>query len=310
MNNAISYQFDRVNVEIINTCNLSCSFCPAPTKAKTVMTQEAFFKIASDLKGRTRELVLHLLGEPLSHPDLAGILSAAGDAQMPINVVTNGVLLNGAKAELLLRPVVRQVSVSLQSFSDNFSLQDPMPYLAKIKAFADRALLSRPDLYLNLRFWDLSQIQSSGLSAGRDDERNILREKLAEVFDFKWADVSINLRRRKNHRLRGRQYLHFDSRFIWPSLDNEIIQERGFCHGLSGHFGIHADGTVVPCCLDHGADIPLGNVFKSPIEVILESDRAVKMREGFKQKKLVEELCKRCGYISRFDKSKSQRSSC
>lgn len=310
MNYPVSYQFDRVNVEIINTCNLACSFCPAPTKAKTLMTQEAFFKIASDLKGKARELVLHLLGEPLSHPDLAGILSAAGDAQMPINVVTNGVLLNGAKAELLLRPVVRQVSVSLQSFSDNFSRQDPMPYISKIKAFADRALVSRPDLYLNLRFWDLSTTQSSGLLDEREYERNIFREKLAETFDFKWADVSVNLRRRKNHRLRGRQYLHFDSRFVWPSIDNDVIQERGFCHALSGHFGVHADGTVVPCCLDHGADIPLGNVFKSSIEDILESDRAVRMREGFKQKKLVEELCKRCGFISRFEKSKNSGSGC
>ena len=301
----LSHQFDRVNVEIINTCNLKCSFCPAPTKSKTVMGREAFFEIAKGLKGKTKEVVLHLLGEPLSHPDLTGILSAASDAQLPINVVTNGVLLQGLRSDLLLRPIVRQVSVSLQSFTDNFSGQDPLPYIQKIKTFADRALTQRPDLYLNLRFWDISDIQDQLCPDAIDEARLLMRDKLAEVFEFNWSDVRMDLRRRKGHRLRGRHYLHFDSRFVWPSLEKPVLQERGFCHALSGHFGIHADGTVVPCCLDHAADIPLGNIFKTPIDEILESDRAIKLREGFKQKKLVEDLCKRCGFIRRFNKEKA-----
>jgi radical SAM protein with 4Fe4S-binding SPASM domain len=108
-------------------------------------------------------------------------------------------------------------------------------------------------------------------------------------------------RRRKSHRLKGRLYLHFDSRFVWPDLKNQILQTKGFCHGLTGHFGIHADGTVVPCCLDHNADIPLGNAFETPIEDILNAPRATKIREGFARGELVEDLCKRCGYINRFN---------
>ena len=72
--------------------------------------------------------------------------------------------------------------------------------------------------------------------------------------------------------------------------------------GLRNHFGIHADGTVVPCCLDKEANIRLGNIQENRLEQILANDRARNMREGFERRELREELCRKCSFISRFDK--------
>ena len=243
----------------------------------------------------TNEVVLHLLGEPLSHPDLGSILNSACEHQLPVNIVTNGLLLTGDRVDLVLKSNVRQLSISLQSFSNNFPNQDPTNYVQRVKAFVDRALSERPDMYINLRFWDLD-----GTAPDHTNHNHDMREVLSKVFGFSWGDVGIDVRRRKNHRLTGRLYLHFDSRFVWPSLNNEVQQTSGFCHALTGHFGIHADGTVVPCCLDHKADIPLGNVFMQSVDEILQSPRATAMRKGFKEGVLVEDLCRRCGFISRF----------
>jgi radical SAM protein with 4Fe4S-binding SPASM domain len=74
----------------------------------------------------------------------------------------------------------------------------------------------------------------------------------------------------------------------------------GRCHGLSSHFGILADGQVVPCCLDKEAAIPLGSIEHQPILEILDSPRAQAILKGFKNKKLLEGLCQRCQYIERF----------
>ena len=292
-------KFDRINVEIVNTCNLKCSFCPVPGREAKHMTAERFSQLAAELAGITKEVVLHLLGEPLSHPDLKGILRSAESAGLPVNIVTNGVLLTGDRVDLLLKPIVRQVSVSLQSYANNFPENDPTPYVERIKRFTDRSLTERPDLYLNLRFWDL---EGHGKDETNHNQR--LREVVARIYDFSWDDVAIDIRRRKNHRLTGRLYLHFDSRFQWPDPSNEVIQTKGFCHGLTGHFGIHADGTIVPCCLDHNAEIPLGNAFTQSISEVLASERAQAMKDGFARGELVEDLCKRCGYISRFNQSK------
>jgi radical SAM protein with 4Fe4S-binding SPASM domain len=62
-----------------------------------------------------------------------------------------------------------------------------------------------------------------------------------------------------------------------------------------------ADGTVVPCCLDKEGKIPLGKIQESPLLEILDSERAKKIFQGFRDNKLVENLCQRCQYITRFN---------
>ena len=66
--------------------------------------------------------------------------------------------------------------------------------------------------------------------------------------------------------------------------------------------GILVDGTVVPCCLDSEGNIALGNIFKEDLEDILNSDRAKNLYDGFSRRKAVEDLCKRCGYATRYKK--------
>ena len=96
-------------------------------------------------------------------------------------------------------------------------------------------------------------------------------------------------------------YLERAGKFEWPDLS---ANESGaqFCYGLRDQLGILADGTVVPCCLDHEGDIPLGNLFTQPLDEILNSPRARALREGFSQRRPAEELCRRCGFAARFNK--------
>jgi hypothetical protein len=53
--------------------------------------------------------------------------------------------------------------------------------------------------------------------------------------------------------------------------------------------------------LDKEAAIPLGHVKDRPIVDTLGSNRAQQIIKGFKQRKLVENLCQRCQYIERFN---------
>ena len=77
--------------------------------------------------------------------------------------------------------------------------------------------------------------------------------------------------------------------FIKPNI-NELKQ----------HFGILADGVVVPCCLDGEGDIPLGNVFTGELSEILSAPRARAIVEGFRRRAAVEPLCQTCSYKNRF----------
>ena len=101
-------------------------------------------------------------------------------------------------------------------------------------------------------------------------------------------------------RIRHKLHLEYGDRFDWPSMDIMPIGEEVTCYGLSDHFGVLCDGTVVPCCLDRNGDMPLGNIFEEEIKDILSSKRAREIKEGFDTGRAKEELCKRCGYARRF----------
>lgn len=294
-------KFARVYIEISNICNLSCDFCPEVERKKRLMPLALFRSILLQLKDLTDEVTFHLMGEPLTHPHLAEFVQTCGEVGMPVNLTTNGTLLNHKNyGDVILSSIVRQVNFSLQSWAANFPDRDVSNYLQNIFTWTKRALVERPDLYVNFRLWNM------GTNEGNEERNQTLLRPITEAFGFE-LKTPLDVGFRKSRRIDGRLYLHFDSRFQWPSMRNEIQAEKGFCYGLRSHFAIHSDGTVVPCCLDKEAGIPLGQVSADePVEALsllraLQSGRALSLREGFDQFELREALCQRCSYIRRFD---------
>lgn len=287
-------RFQKVNIEISNICNLQCSFCPPVLRDKKIMELDVFESIINQLAPLTDQVTLHLMGDPLVHPHLKKFLDICHDHEVRVFFVTNGVLMNEIKEELLLHPSLRQVNFSLHSFHDNYGDKDPSIYLGKIFRYTERALLERPDLFINYRLWNLE----TPLGTGQRNQSMLSR--VTEHFQFAMND-DIDVRQNKSLRIKNRLHMHFDTEFTWPSVDLPILGARGTCYGLSSHFGILADGTVVPCCLDKEGKIPLGKVQEQKIESILDGDRAKKIFQGFRDNKLIENLCQRCQYITRFN---------
>ena len=294
----VTKSYKRINIEISNVCNLQCSFCPEVERPKKVMAPAMLKDILAQAAPLADEVCLHLMGEPLGHPQFPELIALCAEAGTPVNLSTNGLLLRGAIAEAATHPIVRQLNISIHSYLDNYPSADPGPYIEKISKILDRVEELRPDLYVNLRLWDLVDGQSSSKSG------TILRQHLEQKFGIDLAPEKIDIRRKKTVRLRGRISVHHDSRFVWPSVALEHRSEVGTCMGLRTHFGIHADGTVVPCCLDKEAVINLGNVVTSSLLEILQSQRAKNIKEGFENHQLREDLCRKCSFISRFDRKK------
>jgi radical SAM protein with 4Fe4S-binding SPASM domain len=287
-------RFSKVNIEISNICNLQCSFCPEVIRSKKIMEVDLFREVIRQVAPLTDQVCFHLMGDPLVHPKIETLVEICGEAGVPIFLVTNGVLLRETQSQLLLHSAFRQICFSLHSFFDNFPDKDPTQYLERIFAFTERALEQRPELYINFRLWNLDAPRAA-------DTKNLeMLRRIEERFALQ-VSREVDVRRGKSIRLRGRLYLHFDTEFTWPSMDLPVQGEQGTCYGLSSHFGVLADGTVVPCCLDKEGNIPLGNVRDRPIVEILADERAARILEGFRRGRLVEELCRRCQYIERFD---------
>lgn len=239
------------------------------------------------------QICLHLMGEPLAHPQFKKILSLCEKYKAKIQLTTNGILLKRYQKEILETTCLHQVNISLQAYMDNFPNKSLEAYLEEIYFFVDTAFNQKPGLYLNLRLWNI------------EDNSFEANEPIFKFFENK-LNIEINrkieLGNIKSKRLMNRLYLHFDSRFEWPRLEMPYKTESGRCNGLIDHFAIHADGSVVPCCLDDQKIIKLGNVLDHNIKDILTSERALRIENGFRNNQLKEELCQKCTYIERFRK--------
>ena len=62
--------FNRAYIEITNLCNFHCDFCPGTTRPPMAMRLSDFRTAAEKLRPLTDYLYLHVMGEPLLHPQL------------------------------------------------------------------------------------------------------------------------------------------------------------------------------------------------------------------------------------------------
>ena len=99
-------------IEITNRCNLRCSFCPGTKRAPRTMTPAEFDFVLERLTGQVEYVYLHVMGEPLGHPQLAELLALAAARERKVCITTNGTLLARQTETLLAAPTLHKVSVS------------------------------------------------------------------------------------------------------------------------------------------------------------------------------------------------------
>lgn len=291
---SVKKPFKKIYVEISNVCNLACSFCPPLERAPKVMSPEAFRQVCQAIKPYTDYIYMHLMGEPLLHPKLDALLSIAQEEGLIVQLTSNGTLIREKTTGLLGQSALRQVNFSLSSFEANAVKTSLEEYLDPILNFSKLAS-ERGKPYISLRLWNLDSKQFKGENA-----LNALFFKYLESSFNLTFDLEAFMENHEAYELIKGVYLNKAEKFAWPNEKAEASGEVLFCYGLKDHIGILADGTVVPCCLDHAGSIKLGNILEQPLDMILTSERAEHMRRGFANRKASEHLCKTCGYATRF----------
>lgn len=263
---------------------MNCSFCHGTKREPRQMSLGEFARITANLRGVTEYLYFHVLGEPLTHPMLPIFIEHAKRCGFKVALTTNGTLLKSREDELLLTKPYK-INISLHSFEKS-DADARLAYVNSCLDFADKA--SKEGILVVLRLWNLTD--DTDLIELNRVALDLLHEKFGE---FEQPGV-------RGARIRDKLHVEFGKRFDWPDISADDLGERVYCHGLGDHFGILADGTVVPCCLDADGEMSLGNIFEADIDNILSCERATKIKNGFAGKRAAEPLCRRCGYARRF----------
>ena len=270
----------KVYLEITNVCNLSCPFCHGTKRAGRFLPLPAFRLLAEKIRPTTRYLYLHVLGEPLLHPELDGILAVCDALDFLATVVTNGTLLPEKGGILLRHESVYKTVVSLHAFEANGMTGLP-DYLEPVLSFAAEA--ADRGVRVGLRLWN-------GGGASRQNGEILAAVEKAFPPPYRTAGGG--------KKLRENVWLEAGERFDWPDPGNEPDAPR-FCMGLRDQAAVLCDGTVTPCCMDADGGVPLGNLFTDTLEEILASPRATALRDGFSRGEATEDLCRRCPFAKK-----------
>ncbi len=269
----------RCYLEITNICNLDCVFCPKTNRKKKKMTLEEFEILTERLRGQIKFLYFHLMGEPLLHPLLTDFIRKARQKQLIPVLTTNGTLLDQRMD--LLDALPHKIQISLHSHEGN-GRTHLTEYLGKVMPFAIKAAQNK--CIVVLRLWN---------HGGYDSMNEEILRQIATFCPQPWHA------RKDGWKLADHLYIENDQMFDWPDLQQEIYQEQQiFCYALRNQIGVLADGTVVPCCLDHVGNLNLGNLFEQSLEDILSTSRAQAIYQGFTSHTAIEPLCQRCGYAA------------
>ena len=287
---------DRCYIEITNTCNLDCHFCPKHHRKRRQLSEEEFDLLTDRVRGKVCFLYFHLMGEPLLHPLLPQFVTMAREKGFKTVLTSNGTLLHRAMA--LLDTLPYKIQLSLHSHESN-ARRELSEYMDQVMRFSTQA--AGKGTCMVLRLWN---------QGGMDRENEEVMRLIEKYVPKPWKE------RPDGFRLCDNLYLEFDRKFEWPggggkaaSDDSDGKQEESdgkleaspskskqeyFCKALIKQIGVLADGSLVPCCLDHDGDVILGNLFHQSLEEILASPRAQALVEGFRHHAATEPLCQSC----------------
>ena len=254
------------------------------------MTVEEFDTITNEISPLTNTVCLHLMGEPLLHPNIKEIFEICNKKNLNVYLTTNGTLIK-QNLDLLKSGCAKRISISLHSFEANNNSTSLQKYLEDI-LFSCKEIADNSQTYIEFRLWN----KTNEKNAKNTLNKNII-EKINKTFNTNITDHNLQ----RHTIITDKIYINFADTFEWP-INTENLEKNSikFCYGLRSHFGILCDGTVVACCLDNEGKLALGNIFKSKIVDILNSPRAQNIYKGFTDRNTTEEFCKTCTYANKF----------
>ena len=266
----------RVYLEITDACNLNCPFCRYD-KGNSFMPL-ADIDCYTDQIGKVCSYIyLHILGEPLLHPQFEEIMDMLDRKGLKLQLVTNGTLLDRYPG-LLKHACLRKLSISIHSVSH---LDIGQSYFDTIDALIE----NNEDKTIELRFYNEETLS---------EDLIIYKKDLISRYGLSQTS------KKRSCQLKNNVYLYEETFFRWPDIKDPVIGFEGTCRGAIDMIAVNHEGKVCLCCLDPKAINCIGDLKKDSLDAILQSEAYLNCVNGFRQRKIVSDLCSRCSYRLRF----------
>jgi len=280
-----------LSVEPVRGCNLSCSGCPAggiKSNELKYISPDLFKKITDEVSSGVFYLQLWFQGEPLLHPQIETLIQHARLRKMFVVIATNGILLNEAVCETLVKSGLQKIIISIDvpgtngdfSVGGNYNqaLQN-LVTLAKIKQkhYTSFPLIEAQMIVTADNETETKRFKTEMKAAGA----NKAKLKSAWFPDLNNKDLPVpgkHSRYRKND----------DG--SWRS--RKTLRNR--CSRIFSTMVVTYSGDVVTCCFDKNGNYIIGNIYDKPLIKIWKGNKFNEFRQKILSKRKYVDICRNC----------------
>ena len=240
------------------------------------MSLATFTNIINQIRGKTEYISLQGFGEPLLHPEIEEMIKIAGSAGIRTGISTNATVLD------------KKMAIKL--------LNSGLDYL--IFAFDGACKKTYEDIRKGAKYELVSENIHNFLKLKIKMKNKIFivlqciymkeTEKEIDKFKKKWQIGGVDA-------LRIRQLTQSISRYD-PETRRKFLNRHDIpCYWLWSEPAVYWNGTVVACCQDVNARLPLGNINKKKLDDIWNNKLMQNLRQLHQQGKRDKiSICKDC----------------
>lgn len=277
-----------VDVELTNHCNFSCRMCETGAKtsprAKGFMPDELFAKIIREMEGRKTSLRFIRWGEPTLHKSFPEFFLAAKKAGLPVQLITNGSLLDESLMTTLVDNELDAIKFSFQGVDrESYREMRDRDFFHQLLDIIHRFVEIRGDRPNPF-------IQISTTVTDEPLEKIDLFKELTSFADY------VNIGRTDLDAVDVNKFSSEQrDRFKMLKLKQKPLIRRTNCAEVFAKLSINWDGQATACCADNREQMivgdlrgkSIGEIFRSPA---MKKYQTALVRGNFE----ASPLCARC----------------
>lgn len=281
------------HIEVTNVCNFKCEFCASVDNPKVdamkkgFMDYQMFCKIIDDIrefKGQMKQLIFHLLGEPLLHPQIANMIAYAKKAEVSEKLIlyTNGSKLTPELSRQICDAGIDYIQLSIEHVNNS-----GYEKVTRVKLDYDKFLANVGYLcaYKPKESFVSAKILDCGLT---DEEKEKFYKDFTGITDECHIETlmqTVPLNIKDTTMGHGRT----------TTNDGYEAVEKEVCTPPFYLLGISWDGLVSPCVCDWQKGIIVGDVSRNSVKEIWEGDKMKEFRKmQLSKKRRLHPICGSC----------------
>jgi len=331
--NLRDYGYSVIQIEVNNTCNMACTFCPLPIRGtpNRTMSYEDVIRIIEQVSHYEGIdfVALHQFGEPLLNRDIWNYIDHCRPLGLRSQLVTNGLLLNEKNIRRIIehQPNILRISAQILAPDKHEEVRG-----VKLEQIADviAALIdadengieeARIDLAVNpdnqrglkklkSMMGEATKMTESGDPTIYNPSVRTTRPhviNLLKLVESKSARFNLSIDHLDENIVKYYEEHGTDFAVAYDFGNNIKMAYKPFHNGrkLSQYYpiksqvcntsiiGILANGDVTLCCVDYEGGTAIGNILEEELQDILRNGSTI-IHDLHHEGKLHFDLCKKC----------------